>query len=70
MTTVREIVYTFFLLPYPVRMRILSKFQLLDGEERGLSDGEILHRAVVRAADSEKLEDLKNAIEKCSREGK
>lgn len=58
----RKIVYDYFELSFPARMKILAVHGLLrDGDDQ-VGDGELFRRALRRAQDDDKIEELAEAI--------
>lgn len=62
MTSTRELVFQFFALSYPVRMRVLLDLHLVDDADQGVSDSELVKRAIQRARAREQLAQLEGAI--------
>jgi hypothetical protein len=57
----REIIYRYFALPYPTRMCILRELALLT-DDRNLTDGEIIQKAIALAAQTDKLDAFIEAV--------
>lgn len=63
MTSTRELTFRLFALSYPDRLKILGDLNLLNETDNGVSDGELIQRAIRRAQkDIKQLTRLEAAI--------
>lgn len=67
MISIRELVFNFFALSYPVRMRLLLDLHLIDDVDDKISDSELVKRAIKRARERDVLLQLDGAIRADSR---
>lgn len=61
-TSTRDLVFGLLRLTYPVRMGIFVRLQLLEAADDGVSDSELVKRAILRARERGQLADLENEL--------
>ena len=59
----RDIVYRFFSIPYPRRTQLILNLGLLEEEDEGIEDSELIRRVVKRARETDLLEELRKSID-------
>ena len=62
-TSTRDLVFGLLELAYPIRMRLFVTLQLLESDDEGASDSELVKRAISRARDRGQLPALEQALQ-------